>query len=309
MDLLYAQQMDRMLSAIERERPLAIMLQAIANARERFCALASTAVAQSSIRRQGSAPPAPPSESASSDDSYTNATDAPAVAASPELLLQLFENVVDAKSVAQAAAPKPSGKHSSVIVASATTTEPASAAFLTDLLWQRVAAEHQQNEARAREHCRLVSARRIQRHYRAHRTRVQERHRTVMLQRLCEARAARVLQVQADASRHLAEHAAVPSANAHVADAAAACVQTLSPARASKASVAVQAPESTHRSLLLLAAHLLAPLRLSYVLLCASCHRRSATSGRAVRDSVVGEIAPCDWKPWAFIGRFVGNGD
>lgn len=199
-ELLYAQQMDRVLSQIEAQQPFAVMNDVILDARARFQSLL---VSRDSVcwanNGQSQSEPAPvvvTEPRASSSVSNVQALEQEP--ARPPELLQLYENVMNAKLVATkttitmvAKAPsKLNNRYIAMPVA-----EDSNPKFLADLQQQRAEAEHQQNETQARAHLRLVSIRRVQRHFRRYRESERERRKAETLRRIANTRATRALQV------------------------------------------------------------------------------------------------------------------
>lgn len=151
------------------------MSRAIEDARARFQALS----AQRSIDIQEPCIPGPIQRNSSPEGEQEEP-------ASRQELLQLYENVMNAKCAVKQAAPQ--GKRS-------VAEEIASAKFLVDLQAQRADAEHQQNEIAAKVHHHHISARRVQRCYHNYRGRVQLKHQVETLQRIRTCWAIRLIQV------------------------------------------------------------------------------------------------------------------
>lgn len=209
-DLLYAQQMDRVLSQIETLPPFAVMSEAIVDTRARFQSLLVPRDSICWANDQSQCDPAPTGtiEPRPSSDSTQIRIVEPNHR--PELL-QLYENVMDAKEVAAKATTSteariPSKSRDSPAIVPAVVSNPN---FLADLQEQRAEAEHQQNEVQARAHLRLVAVKRIQRRYRRYRESEWQRRKTEALRRIAESRATRVLQVSARGGRtyYMAESA------------------------------------------------------------------------------------------------------
>lgn len=198
-DLLYAQQMDHVLSQIETQQPFTVMNDAILDARARFQSLLVSRDSVCWINGRNECEPAPVVEAEprpSSASSVRPLTEEPT--ARPLELLQLYENVMDAKQVAAKATAMAVNKAPSKLnysSAAVSVTVDSSPKFLADLQQQRAEAEHQQNEIQARAHLRLVSVRRVQRQYRRYRESEWQRRKAETLRRIAETRATRVLQV------------------------------------------------------------------------------------------------------------------
>lgn len=181
--LLYAQQMDRVLSTIETQSPLVVMDHAIADARSRFQSLVvrvARSFAVLSAHEQASAESSPRSGHIELEE-----------ASRPELL-QLYENVVHAKEVVRSAV---SDEQSERRMNSPNTIMETNATFLADLQKQRADAEHARNEMLAEKHLRYVAANRVKRSYRKYRCRESLRKRAEVLRKIRATRAKRVLRV------------------------------------------------------------------------------------------------------------------
>lgn len=177
--ILYAQQMDRILLQLDTNRPYDVMLAAILEARVRF----QNYLATSSLSNRPQA-------------EVRNSADANPSRDPQELphksVLQLYEHVVEAKGSINAAA-----QLSNVRSRQATIVVPLagpSAAFQASLKLQRELAERESSQRRATEHFRKVATRRIQRAIRLYWFRNQQMKNACALFNFTRARAIRILQ-------------------------------------------------------------------------------------------------------------------
>lgn len=177
--ILYAQQMDRILLQLDTNRPYDVMQAAILEARVRF----QNYIATFSLNNRSQV------EILSSADA--NSSEKPQES-SQKSVLELYEHVVDAKASVNAAAQisKERSRQSTVVVPLAST----SAAFQASLKVQREIAERDLSERRAAEHYCNVATRKIQRAIRLYWLRKQHMKHALRLLNFTRARATQVLQ-------------------------------------------------------------------------------------------------------------------
>jgi hypothetical protein len=188
-NLFYAQQMDRLLRDVDQQHPLVVVRQAIADARAKFeqlllhCSRGSDASSLlTEVYQQSDTPSRHELSTKITEPSDTD-------------LLGLYENVVDARSMAQ---PMPSmvAATGNEKVSRAVPIMKTSAAFLGNLAKQREEAESRSREALAQSHWRVVCVNRIRSTYIAYRKRQEQSRRIASLEQRARARAASVLQVR-----------------------------------------------------------------------------------------------------------------
>lgn len=180
--ILYAQQMDRILLQLDTKRPYVVMYAAITEARVRF----QTFLAAFNLNSR------PQGEVLSSADANPSEEPQKPRESSQKSVLELYEHVVDAKASVNAMVPinKQRSRHATVVVPLARTSD----AFQASLKLQREIAEREISERHAAEHFRKVALRRIQRAIRCHWLQKQQKKHVLDVLNFTRARAIRILQ-------------------------------------------------------------------------------------------------------------------
>lgn len=173
-DLLYAQQMDLLLRRLDTQHPFAVVREVVAEARAKFQQLLTSLNSSSAVWNGASLcshdPPHPESDAE---------------------VLNLYENVVEAHSIAQSTQSLKKRPESA-----ATQVNQPSMRFLDNLEKQRELAERQVAERRAQNYWKLICVSRIQACYRRYRRQRQWRTRAASLKRSVEQRAVTILQTK-----------------------------------------------------------------------------------------------------------------